>query len=309
VDVAALRERWTTTYRVRRDQALDLVDRIPILGRFVNEFIRIEFIDRCMLIAAQGLLALIPMLVVLAAFVPNLIGEAVDSFSQAAGVGHSGETMLENQVTIDQVRTQTGIVGLAITIFSATSFARAIQRMHERVWEQPHVGGISGARRCLLWLIGWMVTLQLLGGLSTLLTGFGGLLGSGLSLAVRGLALALIWWVTGWLLLFGRVPWVKLALGALIIGYAGVIYNQGSSLLMPHYVQANAQQLGTLGIILAISTWLIGFAAIMVAGALIGRVVSEDPTVLRLVSGVWRSLTALWLRLRGQQQEDEPAAR
>ena len=77
MDLVALRERATATYRLRRDQAKDLVDRIPILGRLLNEIVRIEFIDRCMLIAAQGLLALIPMLVVLAAFVPNITGDAV----------------------------------------------------------------------------------------------------------------------------------------------------------------------------------------------------------------------------------------
>ena len=37
--------------------------------------------------------------------------------------------------------------------------------MYERVWEQPHIGGVSGRPRCLLWLIGWLVTLQIIGGL------------------------------------------------------------------------------------------------------------------------------------------------
>ena len=57
MDLAAWRERATATFELRRDQAKDLVDRIPILGRLLNEVVRIEFIDRCMLIAAQGLLA------------------------------------------------------------------------------------------------------------------------------------------------------------------------------------------------------------------------------------------------------------
>ena len=69
------------------------------------------------------------------------------------------------------MRAQTGIAGLLITLFSASSFARAIQRMYERVWEQPHVGGVVGLRRCLGWLIGWLVTLQLAGGLRALLLG------------------------------------------------------------------------------------------------------------------------------------------
>jgi membrane protein len=290
VDLAALRDRATTTYRTRRDQALDLVDRIPILGRLISEFVRIEFIDRCMLIAAQGLLALIPMLVVLTAFLPHLTGDAVHTFSHAAGIGGDGTQLIEGQLSSDQVRTQTGIVGLLITIFSATSFARAVQRMYERIWEVPHIGGLSGAQRCLLWLLGWLMTLQLAGGLRRFVGGMGGVLGDGTAYVVQVLVLTLIWWATSWVLLFGRVAWVRLLLGAALTGVLGVTYNRGSSWLMPAYVEANAEQFGTLGVILAISTWLIGFAAVLVGCALVGRIVSEDPTVTRVVGSVWRAV-------------------
>ena len=71
----------------RRDQAKDLVDRIPVLGRLVNEFVRIEFIDRCMLIAAQGLLALIPTFVVmLVAFFPHLMSSGVHQLAELTGL-------------------------------------------------------------------------------------------------------------------------------------------------------------------------------------------------------------------------------
>ena len=77
MDLAALRERLTEKFQNRRTQVMDLIDEVPILGRLLSEFVRIVLIDRCMLIAAQGLLALIPMLVVLAAFLPDLVGDAV----------------------------------------------------------------------------------------------------------------------------------------------------------------------------------------------------------------------------------------
>ncbi|GAA1779207.1 hypothetical protein GCM10009795_026630 [Nocardioides hankookensis] len=288
MDVAALRERVTTTYHARRDQAMELLDRVPILGRLVNDFIKIEFIDRCMLIAAQGLLALIPMLVVLTAFFPHATSDVVRVFSQATGVGSNGTQLLEGEVTTGQVRTQTGIFGFLITIFSATSFARAIQRMYERIWDQPHVGGVSGAQRCLLWLLGWMLTLQIIGALRRIGDGVGGILGDGVGIVVQALLLSVIWWATSWVLLFGRVAWSQLALGALLTGVIGVVYNRGASVLMPPYVKANADQFGTLGVILAVSTWLIGFAAIMVGSALVGRVVTEDPTVRGVVRRVWR---------------------
>ncbi|MBZ5738232.1 YhjD/YihY/BrkB family envelope integrity protein [Nocardioides mangrovi] len=290
MDLTAIRDRATTTYRTRRDQAVDLVERTPVLGRLVSEFVRIEFIDRCMLIAAQGLLALIPMLVVLTAFLPHLSGDAVHTFSHAAGVGGDGTKLIEGQVSSDQVRTQTGIIGLLITIFSATSFARAVQRMYERIWEVPHVGGISGARRCLLWLLGWLMTLQLAGALRRIADGLGGLLGDGAAFVVQVVLLTIIWWATSWVLLFGRVAWSRLLLGAVLTGAIGVSYNRGSSWLMPPYVHANAEQFGTLGVILAISTWLIGFAAVLVGSALVGRIVSEDPTVTRVVGSAWRAV-------------------
>ena len=313
MDVAALRERMTVAYRRRRDQAKDLVDRIPIFGRLLNEFVRIEFIDRCMLIAAQGLLALIPMLVVVASFFPDTTSAALDQFSAATGLGGSGENGVEGELDISQIRAQTGLIGLAITIFSATSFARAIQRMYERIWELRHVGGVSGARRCFLWLIGWLVTLQLVAGLRKLLWGgLDGLTVDAVRLGAQMVVMSAVWLVTSRLLLFGRVPWRKLALGALITGVVEVLYSHASGWVMPHYVASNANQFGTLGIILAIATWLIGFGAILVGSALIGRVVSEDPTVHLVVRTARDLLLNGWARVRvraRRQQADEPAPR
>jgi len=309
LDLAGTRERLTASYQARRDQAMDLVDRIPILGRLVNEFLRIELIDRCMLIAAQGLLALIPMLVVITAFFPHLSSEAVGSFTDATGLGRGGDSEIQGQLDEDQVRAQTGLIGLAITFFSATSFARAIQRMYEKVWEQQHIGGVSGMRRCFLWLIGWLLTLQIFGALRNFLGVVDGIVGVSARLGVQIVVTSLIWWATSWVLLFGRVSWRRLALGAVLTGVVGVLYTRTSGRLMPAYVDSNADQFGTLGIILAISTWLIGFAGVLVVAALVGRVVSEDPTVLRFVRLGQDLLESSWARVRRRPPEDETAAR
>ena len=298
MDVRALRDRLVSTYRTRRDQALDLVERIPILGRLVSEFVRIEFIDRCMLIAAQGLLALIPTFVVLVAFFPDITHTGLHQFAEATGIGTNGDDEIAGEVSIDQVRAQTGLVGIAITLLSATSFARAIQRMYERVWERPHVGGMSGARRCFLWLVGWLVSIQLVSGVLRLLSGPDGLVPGAMRVGLQILLVAGMWLITSRLLLFARVSWGRLAVGAVITGALQVVYSRGSGLVMPAYVRQNAEQFGTLGVILAISTWMIGFGAILVGSALIGRVVSEDPTVLRVVRSTEAAVRSSWARLR-----------
>lgn len=278
--------------RARRQQAEEVVERVPVLGRLVSEFVRIEFIDRCLLIAAQGLLALIPTFVVLVAFFPHLTDVGLSQFSDATGLGPEGDSELSAEVTVDRVRAQTGLIGVLIVLFSATSFARAIQRMYERVWELPHVGGMSGTRRCFLWLIGWLMSIQLVAGVVQLLSGPDSVVPGAMRFSLQAALVAGMWLVTSRLLLFGRVGWGRLTLGAALSGVLLVLYNRGSGLVMPVYVESNAEQFGTLGVILAVSTWMIGFGAILVGSALVGRVVSEDPTVVRVVSSAVAAVRA-----------------
>ena len=109
------------------------------------------------------------------------------------------------------------------------------------------------------------MTLQLIAGLRTFL--FGNPEGIPLELFRFLSQIAVVsvtWWVTCWLLLFGRVGWRRLILGSILTGVLEVAYSRASGLVMPKYVEVNADQFGTLGIILAISSWLIGFAGILV---------------------------------------------
>lgn len=266
-----------------------LIGHVPLLQRLGSEIVRIEFVDRCMLIAAQALLAMVPMLVVLAAFFPDLTADAVQQVLRVTGVGDEAVRRVTGEIDLDQVRSETGALGLAITIVSATSFGRAVQRMWELVWEQQHVGGMRGARRCLLWVIFWMACLGLVTGLVDLVTDPGGLLRPLLQMLGTGLA----WWGSSWMLLFGHVGRWLLLPGAVLTGIAQVLYSRGSAWLMPAYVESSAEQFGTLGVILAISTWLIGFAGVVVGTALIGRLLVQDPflsrTALRLRTFLTRS--------------------
>lgn len=262
-----------------RDRADALIGRVPQVQRLTREVIRIEFVDRCMLIAAQALLAMVPMLVVLAAFFPELTASAVHQMSLVTGVGDDVVHQVTGEVNLDQVRSETGTVGLVITIASATSFGRAVQRMFELVWEQHHVGGMRGAGRCLLWVVAWLSCLGAINALIALVAAPGG----PFQLLLQIIGASAAWWGSSWILLFGRVRRWLLLPGALLTGVVQVLYSRGSEWLMPAYVESNAEQFGMLGVILALSTWLIGFGGILVGGALIGRLLVEDPVVRELV--------------------------
>ncbi|MFD7072883.1 YhjD/YihY/BrkB family envelope integrity protein [Nocardioides sp. NPDC059952] len=264
-----------------------LIDHVPLLRNLATETIRIEFIDRCMLIAAQALLAMVPMLVVLAAFLPQLTGNALEQVSQVTGVGDEAVRQLSGEVNLDQVRSETGAVGLAITIVSATSFGRAVQRMLERVWDEEHVGGLRGAGRCLLWVVAWLACLGVVNTVVSLLTDPGDLLRPFLQM----LGACAVWWGSSWVLLFGRTRGWLLLPGAVLTGVVQVLYSRGSAWLMPAYVESNAEQFGMLGVILSLSTWLIGFGGIIVGGALLGRLLVEDPVIAWFVQQVRTFLT------------------
>jgi membrane protein len=276
----------------------ELVDSVRWIGRILEGLVRIELIDRSMAIAAQAMLALVPILVVLASFLPaDLIDLATERVQSIMGFSDDASKLVEDTVDAEQVRTQTGIVGLLITLFSATSFARAVQRMYERVWEVAHVGGVAGLRRSFLWLIGWLLTLQMLGLLGFVTRSLRE--DTLVRLLLQGTATGAIWWWTMHVLLFGRVSWRRLSVTALLTGGSLVLYSWASGLVMPAYVTANAAQFGGLGLILAITTWLVGAAGILVVAAVVGRVLVEDEDIARFVHGVRHGMARLVPSRRG----------
>ena len=65
---------------------------VPVVRSIITGLVRIELIDRSMAIAAQAMLALVPMLVVLAAFLPaELTALALDRFRDLTGLGEAGK--------------------------------------------------------------------------------------------------------------------------------------------------------------------------------------------------------------------------
>jgi membrane protein len=270
---------------------------VPLVRSIITGLVRIELIDRSMAIAAQAMLALVPMLVVLAAFLPaEFTGLALDRFRELTGLSQAGEQIVEANVDAEQVRAQTGAIGLLITLFSATSFARAVQRMYEKVWEQRHIGGLVGIRRSSLWLVGWLLTLQTLSAIGLVLKQVDvGVL----RFVLQGAGASLMWWWTSRVLLFGRVPWWTLLVGALLTGYSLVIYSWGSGLVMPAYVASSAAAFGTLGLILAVTTWLVGFAGLLVVASVVGRAVVEDADIRRLTHAIASRIPVLRTRVSG----------
>src|SRR3954469_15557391 len=144
--VADLRAAFRRVVARARALAYRILDTVPPVRRTVDELVRVEVVDRSMVIGAQALFALVPLLIVIAAFLPDeAISLGLERFQDVTGIGAGGREAVEHGVEevnagagvdTETVRTTTGVVGVLITLFSASSFAKAVQRMYERVWEQ-----------------------------------------------------------------------------------------------------------------------------------------------------------------------------
>jgi membrane protein len=283
----------TTSGRVRR-LALQVLDTVPPVRRSVDDLVRVEVIDRSMVVAAQGLLALIPLVVVLAAFLPaDLTSAGVERFQEVTGLTHANVEQVTRQVeplkTGSELRAETGFVGLLITVLSASSFARAVMRAYERVWGLPSVSGMRGRRRALGWLLGWLVGLQivsLVGWATDRWSGLGtGVVSGAARVVLQVVLLTLLWCWTFRVLLTSRVGWGRLWAPALLTGVALAAYMAGSAVVMPTYATSSAEQFGTFGLVLAVAAWLVGFGGVLVVAAVVGRVLAEDPFTRRVAGG------------------------
>jgi membrane protein len=164
---------------------------------------------------------------------------------------------------------EVGWLSLVVALASASSFARALARLYCKVWDLPAIGGLGAIRRSLLWIAGWVVTLQIL---AITLRAFADVpLTHVVHLALQLCFNLLLWWWTAYLLLRGRVNWLALLPGATATALLVVLLGTASNVFMPRYARMNLEQFGPLGVVFAIATWLVVFGGVLVLAAVAGR--------------------------------------
>jgi membrane protein len=248
-------------------------DSLPWVGHLIHEWRRVEVVDRSLAIGAQGLLALLPMLVVITSLVPDDIGTRIgERFSDSMGLSGDSASVVNDTLGQD-VSSTVGWVGAIVTLVTASSFARAMQRMYARVH------GLSTADAS-----GWIVaSLVWLGGFLAMLAGLTAVAwvrddtGVAPSWWWWCVSLALqtcFWWWSAHVLLLGLRPYRVLFPGAVLSMIGTVLLASASDIFMPPYTSHYLDSFGIFGLVLAIATWLIAFAGALVLAAGIGRLLT-----------------------------------
>ena len=254
-----------------RQRARQVYENLPYLRRIVDELARIELLDRSLALGAQALLALIPLLMVVGAFMPADWGsELTSQVRQVIGVGNDVmQPVQEAATSAGSAVQEVSWISLVVALASASSFARALARTYCKVWGLPAYHGVGAIRRSLLWIAGWVVTLQIL---AIALRAFSDVpMTRVVHLSLQLGFNVLLWWWTAHLLLQGRVSWRTLFPGAVVSAVLVVLLSLSSRVFMPRYARVNLEQFGPLGVVFAIASWLVVFGGVLVLAAVVGR--------------------------------------
>lgn len=253
--------------------------RAPFLGRLVHEFTAVNVLDCATRLAAQAFLGALPALFVIAAFAPQDVrDQLVASLHSVLGLQDDALDQVRQVYAADDSAdtTSIGVVGVIVTLISATACSRALQRTCERAWQLPRAGARLVAWRWLVWLAVWLADLLLQGPLHD---GFG--VGTALGIPLQLVSATLLWWWTQRFLLGSRVPWLPLLPGAALVS-AGVLgVALWSEIYMPGAVDRSLKQFGPFGSLFVLLSWLIVLFTVVTIGICVGYVLAHEMPLAR----------------------------
>jgi membrane protein len=261
-----------------------------LVGRVWERMLEIEFVDRSVALAGKAFVSFFPLVIVVASFTPPRVRDAIfNNLTHTLGI--QGDALASTKPafsTSDDVRKATGVLGLVLTVFFATSFTTALQRVYLRAWRRPRAKATDQYVRGPLWFLVVVTSMAVFGGLRALL-------GDGpqyIVFAVLALAgVSATWWFTAWFMMSGQVRWRVLIPTAVITAVAIEGYAVSAIVWMPQVVTRNENQFGFFGVALALVTWFSGAAICVLVGACAGAVCAADEGPLgRLIRGRESSL-------------------
>lgn len=234
-----------------------------------------EFVDRSVALAGKAFVSFFPLVIVVAAFVPASLRSAIFS-TLTHRLGVTGPALGEAKqafATSADIRRATGVLGLILTFFFATSFTTALQRIYLRAWRRVGSGGLGSYVRGPAWLGGVLLYMALMGGIRKVMPGGIGLI----FFAIIALATSVtVWTLTAWLMLMGQVRMRVLVACGAVTGLAMAAYAVSATVWMPNNVTSNFRQFGFFGVALSLVTWFSGAAICIILGACAGPVLVED---------------------------------
>ncbi|HWM60244.1 MAG TPA: YhjD/YihY/BrkB family envelope integrity protein [Pseudonocardia sp.] len=257
----------------RRDRALRRY-RDSLVLRVSRRMMAIGGYDRALALSAQAFVALIPMLIVVAAFASTAVQQ---SYGQAllAGFGLSGQAAASVMVLFDHppgVESVT-VLGVALLVVTVLGFVRSLQRTYLAAWELPPQGirGLGHGLLASAALIGEFALFTLLGPVRAVLVD-----SLAIRLTVQALAATVLWLPVVYLLLGGRVGFRALLPGAALTGAGQSVAIVVAGLYLPIAIGHEADRYGLFGIAIALLSWLVVLGLLLVVSAVLSAELTRN---------------------------------
>jgi membrane protein len=230
-----------------------------------------------MTLAAQAFTSVFPLLILIAVLRPRRSGnELGQGLADSLGLDAAASAALEVALPAGSTAASSfGLIGILITLLSATSFSRALVRLYAGIWDVPRPPGLRGLWRLVATLLGLVLLVFLLTFVRRVLQGVP--LSTVAEAVVACLLGALIWTWVPWVLLAGRVPARLLVPGGVLMGAAMVVLTIAGRIYLPRALSSATRQYGALGISFTYVSWLFVLMLALVTTAVTGAVVARNP--------------------------------
>jgi membrane protein len=236
-----------------------------------HRFVVIQGIERSMALASQAFVALIPLAIVSAAFVPTAGDQDfADSIIRRWHLtGTSAESVRSLFAAPDAVEQSVTWGSVVLLIVAAASFTRTLRRIFETTWEAPP-RRMRGTPLDLIWIGCLIAFVSALSSVRAVIAGTFGAIALLATSLLTGLA---FWTLTPWLLLGRETERRRLWPTGLVTAIAATALSVGALLYMPRAIEQSAKQYGPIGVAFSILSWLVGTAFVVVGGAVLGRAI------------------------------------
>jgi membrane protein len=260
------------------------VDNWPgrVAFRLGNGLRHLQVFDRAMTVGAQMFTSVFPLIIMGASlFGRHQVSDAIGG----TGLPPEVEKVLDEAVNPTGGAGTFGVIGVLVVLISATSLSRALTRAYDTIWQ--HGPTRLPPRAAWRWLAAVTVLALAVVLSHKLVTLVRQVPPPGVweLVALTVLTTSLACYVP-WMLMAGRVPARLLLPGALLFGLLMVVTRPIAERYLTTSIAVSAERFGAIGVAFTSLTYLYCLAWVLLATAVLGRVIVIDPGALgRLIRG------------------------
>ena len=244
-------------------------------GRCVTSFIWLRGLDRAMVIASQAFTALIPLLMVLSAFLPRGSDTAVSDavIRRFALTGDAAVSVAE--VFEPSQSSSVGIASMLLLLFSGVSLTRRLQKMYLSAWQVPPRRGVRGSLNAVMGLLALLLEFTVLYLFLSVIRNLP--FDRALQLPLSWAASAVLWTTIPWLLVDRQVGWRRLAVGGALTATCATLYGVATTIYMPPLMESYSVRYGLFGVTIALVGWLLCVSVLVVASSVVAAELDRAP--------------------------------